>query len=384
MNILLAINNLGTGGAETFFCQQARALAEKGHKVFIWEVFYPSYNHQYQEVLNHKNISEFEFPREDTEFLCRESRKILRIWVARKLRRKINFLKIDVVNSHLFETDYFISTYVNLPHVISMHGSYEMYYHNRDVYKKDSYYGSNDFNELVTLIFKKSNYIITAAQKNEETILVHPKVPPHRMIYYGKSKINLVNQSTSVRNIGMISRGIESKGWNLLIESFKQLSNTYKNITLTLGYTASEYMDKLKKENEGVANINWKRDVTDLTSFFKDLDLFVFPTRYPAESLPNVVIEALAYQVPVISTDIGEIPNMLSCKGGYAGIILTKDYNDSEMIENLRNEIENLLVNPMDYLRMKDQCESAFDKFNLSENIDIYLSVYKKVLTRND
>ena len=72
------------------------------------------------------------------------------------------------------------------------------------------------------------------------------------------------------------------------IESFKQLSNTYKDITLTLGYTASEYMDKLKKENEGVANINWKRDVTDLTSFFKDLDLFVFPTRYPAESLPNV------------------------------------------------------------------------------------------------
>ena len=44
MRILLAINNLGTGGAETFFCQQARALAEKGHKVFIWQVFYPIFN----------------------------------------------------------------------------------------------------------------------------------------------------------------------------------------------------------------------------------------------------------------------------------------------------------------------------------------------------
>jgi glycosyltransferase involved in cell wall biosynthesis len=384
LRILLAINNLGTGGAETFFCQQARALAEKGHKVFIWQVFYPIRNHQYQEVLNHKNISKFEFSNEDTEFLSRESRKIRRIWVERKLRRKINSLKIDLVNSHLFETDYFISTLVNLPHVISMHGSYEMYYHNRGVYVKDSYYGSSDFVELLSQIFKTSNYIITAAQKNEETILIHPKAPPHEMIYYGKNKINVLNKSTSIRNIGMISRGIESKGWNILIQSFKQLSQTNKDIRLTLGYTDSPYMDKLKKENEGVANINWIRDVTDLSCFFKDLDLFVFPTRYPAESLPNVIIEALAYHVPVISTDIGEIPNMLSSKDGYAGIVMSKNHNEREMIENLRFEIENLIHKPVNYIRIKYQCESAFYKFNLSQNIEKYLSVYNKVLSRND
>jgi len=384
LRILLAINNLGTGGAETFFCQQARALAEKGHKVFIWQVFYPIFNHQYQEVLNHKNISNFEFSKEDTEFLSRESNEIRRIWVKHKLRRKINSLKIDLVNSHLFETDYFISNSVNLPHVISMHGSYEMYYHNRDVYVKDSYYGSCDFDELLTRIFKKSNYIITAAQKNEETIFLHPKAPPHEMIYYGKNKINVLNKSKTIRNIGMISRGIESKGWNILIQSFKQISQTNKDIRLTLGYTDSPYMEKLKEENEGVVNINWIRNVTDLSCFYKDLDLFVFPTLYPAESLPNVIIEALAFHVPVISTNIGEIPNMLSSKDGFAGIVMSKNYNEGEMVENLRFEIENLILKPINYIRIKNQCESAFDKFNLSENIEKYLSVYNLVLSRND
>lgn len=384
MNILLAINNLGTGGAETFFCQLARSLAEKGNKVFIWQVFHPVHDHQYLDVLQHKNIVEFEFSREYSEFLRIDMPSIRRIWLVRNLRRKMKSLGIDVVNSHLFETDFYIANLVNIPHVISMHGSYEMYYHNNDVYKKDSFYGSSDFNELLALIFKKSNYIITAAQKNEETILVHSKVPPHRMIYYGKNKINRVNQSTSVRNIGMIARGIESKGWRILIECFKQLLNSNKDITLTLGYTESEYMDILKEDNESVANIHWKKNVTDLNTFFNDLDLFVFPTRYPAESLPNVVIEALSYQIPVISTTIGEIPNMLRAKEGYAGILLSKNDEESEMIENLRDVIENLISKPSDYIQLKNQCESAFEKFDLSDNTEQYLSVFKQVLSCND
>jgi len=143
-------------------------------------------------------------------------------------------------------------------------------------------------------------------------------------------------------------------------------------------------MEKLKEENEGVVNINWIRNVTDLSCFYKDLDLFVFPTLYPAESLPNVIIEALAFHVPVISTNIGEIPNMLSSKDGFAGIVMSKNYNEGEMVENLRFEIENLILKPINYIRIKNQCESAFDKFNLSENIEKYLSVYNLVLSRND
>lgn len=384
MRILLAINNLGTGGAETFFCQLARSLAEKGNKVFIWQVFHPVQDHQYLEVLHHKNIAEFEFSRKDSEFLQIESPSIRRMWLVRNLRRTMKSLGIDVVNSHLFETDFYIASLVNIPHVVSMHGSYEMYYHNREIYKKDCYYGAGDFDKRIARIFKTSNFIITAAKKNEETILLYPKAPPHATIYYGRNKVNELNSSPAVRNIGMMSRGLESKGWRILIECFKQLVKSNKDITLTLGYTDSEYMDKLKEANECMTNIHWKKDVTDINAFFKDLDLFVFPTRYPAESLPNVVIESLSYQIPVISTNIGEIPNMLLAKEGYAGILLSKNDEESVMIENLRNEIENLISKPSDYIQLKNQCESAFEKFDLSENTEQYLSVFKRVLSRND
>lgn len=381
MKILLAINNLGTGGAETFFCQLARALADKGHKVFIWQIFYPIDNHQYQEVLNHKNIYKFEFHKAYTEILCSESSGIRRIWVVRKLRRKIKSLNIDLVNSHLFEADYFISKNVNLPHVISMHGSYEMYYLNPHVFKKDSFYGSANFNTIKSHIFANASYIITAAQKNEIVIFNSTNRPAHSTIYYGKEKSGNVNQSKTVKNIGMLSRGIETKGWDILIQSFKNLSKTHKDLTLTLGFTESNYMTDLQKENNGVEHIKWVKDVTDVSLFFSELDLFVFPTRYPAESLPNVLIEALAYEVPIISTNIGEISNMLHSMNGNAGFVISCELNEKEMIESICFEVEHLISNPTKYTQAKENCKYAFEKFDIEVNAQQYLSVFEKVVS---
>lgn len=381
MRILLAINNLGTGGAETFFCQLARALANKGHEVFIWQIFYPIVNHQYLDVLNHENINKFEFPEAYTDILCRESSGFRRIWVGRKLRRKIKSLQIDIVNSHLFEADYFIAKNVNLPQVISMHGSYEMYYLNPDIYKKDSFYGFADFNTIKSHIFTNASYIITAAQKNEIVILNSTVRPAHSTIYYGKEQSGNVNQSRTVKNIGMLSRGIETKGWDVLIQSFKILSKSHSDLTLILGFTESSYMTDLQKKYNGVEHIKWMKDVTDVSLFFSELDLFVFPTRYPAESLPNVLIESLAYQVPIISTNIGEISNMLHSSNGNAGIVISNELSEKEMIESICFEVDVLISNQTKYTQAKENCKYAFEKFDIEVNAQQYLSVFEKVVS---
>ena len=142
-------------------------------------------------------------------------------------------------------------------------------------------------------------------------------------------------------------------------------------------------MDKLKKENEGVANINWKRDVTDLTSFFKDLDLFVFPTQYPAESLPNVVIESLACQVPVLATDIGEIETMLSSDEGMAGHCLPHTLDSNALIEALVVQLRNWLINPSQYMKVKGCCKPAFIKFDLALSASNYERIFNEVIKRH-
>lgn len=49
--------------------------------------------------------------------------------------------------------------------------------------------------------------------------------------------------------------------------------------------------------------------------FFRDIDIFVFPTRYPVEAQPNVLFEAMSFGVPVISYGRGCVATELQDSG---------------------------------------------------------------------
>ncbi|MFQ5973218.1 MAG: glycosyltransferase family 4 protein [Alphaproteobacteria bacterium] len=52
-----------------------------------------------------------------------------------------------------------------------------------------------------------------------------------------------------------------------------------------------------------------------LFAWYAHADAFVFPTRY--EGMPTVVLEAMAAGLPIIATDIGAVPTMVSAENGW-------------------------------------------------------------------
>ena len=48
---------------------------------------------------------------------------------------------------------------------------------------------------------------------------------------------------------------------------------------------------------------------------FRDADVLCFPTYYAAEVIPTVIIDSMAYGLPVISTDWRGVPELLPAKG---------------------------------------------------------------------
>jgi len=106
--------------------------------------------------------------------------------------------------------------------------------------------------------------------------------------------------------ITYVGRIVNDKGINELIEAFQVLSNNFEDVKLLLiGDYINEH-DSISKEsiellknNKAITHLEFQEDVG---KYFSISSLFVLPSY--REGLPNVLIEAGSYGLPLIATDI--------------------------------------------------------------------------------
>lgn len=124
-----------------------------------------------------------------------------------------------------------------------------------------------------------------------------------------------------------LSNMIKSKGWYKTIQAANILHSN--NIDFNLNFAGSwpsedekdeffklveEYGLNEKIKHLGYLNNNQKKEI------LLNSDVMIFPTEYPYEALPRVIIEAFEYGIPVVSTNNGSIPSMIT--HGQTGYIL--------------------------------------------------------------
>lgn len=110
---------------------------------------------------------------------------------------------------------------------------------------------------------------------------------------------------------GTVGRLNEQKGLDILLPSFKIVANRWENTYLLIVGTGS-MEQKLKKLTadlgltDRVVFAGYREDVYDI---FQLMNVFVLSSRW--EGLPMVLMEAMAQNVPVISTDVGGIRELV-------------------------------------------------------------------------
>lgn len=137
--------------------------------------------------------------------------------------------------------------------------------------------------------------------------------------------------------IYLITAGRLSKQKNqkLLIDAIKVLCREYKNISLRIlgdGPLRDELKDYV--QNNGLDKaIHFEGNVDHVEEYFSKSDIFVLTSSY--EGLPLVILEAMAAQLPIISTDVGGIKDIVTNNG-----ILVEAENIDELVNALRELIE--------------------------------------------
>jgi glycosyltransferase involved in cell wall biosynthesis len=118
------------------------------------------------------------------------------------------------------------------------------------------------------------------------------------------------------------------KNVELLVRSFPLVKDKIKDVKLIIVGTGNQY-DKLKRMSDNDPDIVMTGFVSDeeLVDYMRAADVVVFPSR--GENASFTIMEAMACELPVVSSDVGNAKKILGDDRG----ILLKDYTEKEIAD---------------------------------------------------
>lgn len=389
MKVLIISETLQTGGAEIFVLRLANALKQEDIGVKVVNL---NKEYENEEIVNN-------FPDISIERLSLRFPKLIdfidkiffKLNIDYSLRYAIQTLQLtklissyDIVHTHYIQVDYLISRLkrkFSFKHVITMHGDYSPQY---EAYQQGELRFWLRFDQKLDYLVKNTDQWVAITDQQREFLLNKMLVPDNKInkIYngYAGSGIGDLKKSSAEFTVGMLSRGHPQKGWQLLIDAFLKLPVGSR--LLLVG--CSNYLDELKKKYENEKRIVFTGFQADPKISLQKMDVFVLPTLFPFEALPNTIVEALYYNVPVITFDIGELKKMITNEetGEMAGSVITKGSNEQN-INVLAETLLNLYYHPEILERMRKNSVGAFKKFSMKTCVDSYKALYARLFILN-
>lgn len=315
MKVSIYISSLSGGGAERVCCNLANYLIDKGNHV---------------EILTVSKIKENHYDL---------NKKVKNYSLERSFRFNISFLRVFIKLLRLFvyirnnDADIYV---VMLPKVIKSFLIFKPFVKVPIIFSERAVPSKYD-KRTQRFLIKVANTVDAIVYQTEEA----------KQWYESRSKNcrgvvipNAINPifirkkfcGEKEKVIVSAGRLVEQKNFSMLINAFAKITNEYSNYKLKIcgdGPLLKQLQQQVK--NLGVdEKVEFLGFVEDMTSLLEKSSLFVLPSDF--EGMPNVLMEAMALGVPVISTDcLGGGPRFL-IKSGENGLLIPM--NDTEALVN--------------------------------------------------
>ena len=398
MNILLVIPSLAIGGAEVFVIRLANSLSKKNN-VYLFDMYPQSRSplmlsriEKQVTLLNFESkLNIFEkiywkfnyiiaeiFPSLESNILNNRSRYKIN-GVALFIEKVIQKYNIDVVNSHLSYADlaayfYFKKQISKSKFVISTHGCYNRI--ERTTVRKFIKMSKTDqkvfatADSIILLTEKNATPLQGIKLKNEPVFIplgfTRPTLPDH------------THKKDTIFTFVLVSRPEERKGWKQAIDTTIQINEEGTSVKLIL-VGGSEYQEQLKIQYSKYDYIQFTGSSANVTEWIAQADVGIFASYIESESFPNVVIEYLSCNKPVIATNIGEVANMIKSPNSefIAGCLL--NYNPGGIsVSELKDAMYKFLKDETFLINTSAIAQEAFEKFNMDICATKYLEAYIK------
>lgn len=136
-----------------------------------------------------------------------------------------------------------------------------------------------------------------------------------------EKKANLLRNELNIGQnivIGYVGRLIPAKGLTYLMLAVKQIQRENPNVVLLVVGDGPQKEDlEIMAKDLGIKAIftGWQPDTPP---YYAIMDVFALPSFF--EGLPNVILEAMAMEKPIVATDVGGNPDLV--KDGENGLLV--------------------------------------------------------------
>jgi len=143
------------------------------------------------------------------------------------------------------------------------------------------------------------------------------------------------------------------------------------------GPDRAELLQEVKKRNlENVITFAGAVDQDNIHRYYGNTDIFVLPSF--AEGIPIVLMEALAMEIPCISTYVNGIPELI--RHGVDGLLVTPTDE-----QELAHSIAKLMEDPDLCKRLgKSGRERVIEHYNLEKNVDRLVDLFSSYWGSHD
>ena len=223
----------------------------------------------------------------------------------------------------------------------------------------------------------KSNLIITPSQHLKNFI---DKIGFDKNIFVINNGVdieqhNKVVLENNIIQLLVVSRLVSQKNIDSIIKAVKVMEN--ENIILNIVGDGSEInnLKLLVKKYELDKKIKFigKIENTKLNEYLKNADIFIQASNY--EGLPHSILEAMNFEIPILSTDVGGCSVLLN--NGERGYIIPMPVSEVEISEGIRK-----IINNKNEAKSKAKLAKNYlnQEHNFNTNAEIYDEKIKEVV----
>lgn len=164
---------------------------------------------------------------------------------------------------------------------------------------------------------------------------------------------------------------VERKGINLLINAFKMIKDDNLRLLVIGKGQLEENLKETAQDDKRIEFLGYKDNPI---SYIKASDLFILPSL--SEGIPNVIIEALACETPIISSNVDGIPEIIQDKRN--GLLI-----EPGSPEVIKEAIEYAIKNYSEMRKFAEEGKKVLDLFKKEIIVSEFEALFKELLNKN-